>query len=169
MLERTTTPDAPDATAQAAPDPLAGLPPAPAHNPLWEDTPHRPSDPPLRRLPKNLGPNTPGGRAVRRLGRQVRAWREAHGVTQRELAGRLGMAQPNLARLEGGGVAPTLTTLALLAQRLGVRVTVAPGDDASEILVEDDRPAAAEPRSKVRSAENREGSAPPTPTDKVDR
>lgn len=140
--ERTTPPHAPNATVRPTHDPLAELPPASAHSPLWEDTPYRPGDPPLRPLPKELGPNTPGGRAARRLGRQVRAWREAHGVTQRQLAERLGMAQPNMARLEGGGVAPTLTTLALLAKRLGVRVTIAPGQDAPEIRVEDAPPVA---------------------------
>jgi hypothetical protein len=36
----------------------------------------------------------------------------------------------------------TLTTLALLAERLGVRVTISPGSDAPEILVEDAFPAA---------------------------
>jgi len=72
----------------------------------------------------------------------VRAWRDAHGISQQELAARLGMAQPNPARLEGGGVAPTLTTLALLAERLGVRVTVTLGRDAPEIVVEDALPTA---------------------------
>ena len=38
-------------------------------------------------------------------------------------------------------MAPTLTTLALLAERLGVRVTVAPGGAGPEIVVEDARPA----------------------------
>jgi hypothetical protein len=51
------------------------------------------------------------------------------------------MAPSNLARLEGGGVAPTLTTLVLLAERLGVRITVAPGAAAPEVRVEDARPA----------------------------
>jgi hypothetical protein len=52
------------------------------------------------------------------------------------------MAQPNLARLEGGGVAPTLTTLALLTERLGVRITILPGLNAPEVLIEDALPAA---------------------------
>jgi DNA-binding XRE family transcriptional regulator len=107
-----------------------------------EPLPWLPGDTPLRRLPDELLPGQPSGVAGRRLGRQVRAWREARGISQQELAARLGMAQPNLARLEGGGVAPTLTTLALLAERLGVRVTVMPGPDGPEVLVEDALPAA---------------------------
>jgi len=96
----------------------------------------------LRRLPDELLPGRPAGVAARRLGRQVRAWRETHGISQQELAARLGMAQPNLARLEGGGVSPTLTTLALLAERLGVRVSVGPGQESPDIVVEDAVPAA---------------------------
>jgi transcriptional regulator with XRE-family HTH domain len=88
-------------------------------------------------MPDDLLPGRPAGVAARRLGRQLRGWREAHGLSQQELAERLGMAPSNLARLEGGGVAPTLTTLALLAERLGVRVTIAPGAGAPEVLVED--------------------------------
>lgn len=126
---------APPARPQA--DPLAGLPPAPADNPQWEDAPHRPGDPPLRRVPKEQRAGTPGGLTAWRLGQRVRAWREAHGLTQRELAERLGWEQPTVARLEGGAVAPTLTTLGLLAERLGVRVTIAPGGDAPEVQFED--------------------------------
>jgi DNA-binding XRE family transcriptional regulator len=102
-----------------------------------EPRPWRVGDTPLRRIADDLLPGQPAGVAARRLGRQVRAWREAHEMSQQDLAVRLGMAQPNVARLEGGGVAPTLTTLALLAERLGVRVTVAPGGGAPQILIED--------------------------------
>ena len=120
--------------------------PASARRPDEVGTPElhawRAGDTQLRRRPEELLPGRPAGIAARRLGRQLRAWREAHGISQRELATRLGMAQSNLARLEGGGAAPTLTTLTLLAERLGVRVTVAPSPDAPEILVEDAAPAA---------------------------
>jgi ribosome-binding protein aMBF1 (putative translation factor) len=109
---------------------------------VTEPVPWQPDDTPLRRTPDELLPGGATGAAARRLGWQVRAWREAHGISQQALASRLGMAQPNVARLEGGGVGPTLTTLALLAERLGVRVTVAPGRDAVEIVVEDALPAA---------------------------
>jgi ribosome-binding protein aMBF1 (putative translation factor) len=109
--------------SQTEHDPPAGLPPAPDDNPLWEDTPHRQGDPPLRRLSPELAPNTPGGRAARELGHQLRSWRQGRGLTQRQVAARLGWEQPAVARLEGGAVAPTTTTLALLAERLGIRIT----------------------------------------------
>lgn len=102
----------------------------------------RQGDTPMRRLVDDLLPGRQAGVAARRLGRQIREWREAHGISQQELATRLGMAQPNVARLEGGGVAPTLTTLALLTERLGVRVTVEPGEDAPAIVITDAVPAA---------------------------
>lgn len=57
-------------------------------------------------------------------------------MTQRELAKRLGWEQPAVARLESGAVAPTLTTLALLAERLVVRVAVAPGSDGPAVTLE---------------------------------
>ena len=115
---------------------------APYERVVAEPLPWQPGDTRLRRTPDELLPGRPASAAARRLGRQVRAWREAHGISQQQLAARLGMAQPNLARLEGGGVAPTLTTLALLAERLGVRVTIAPGRGAPQVLVEDALPAA---------------------------
>jgi predicted XRE-type DNA-binding protein len=122
-------------------DPLAGLPPAPAHNPLWEDTPHRPGDPPLRRLPPELGLNTPGGRLARALGRELRAWREAQGLTQREVAGRLGWAQPAVARLLGGAVGPTAATLALLVERLGLEIAFRQGEAGPVAVVVAERTA----------------------------
>lgn len=117
-------------------DSLAELPAAMGSNPQWEDTAHRPGDPPLRQVPKDLGPNTPDGRAARTLGAQIRAWRETQRLTQRELATRLGWEQPTVARLEAGVVAPTLTTLALLVDRLGVRIAVAPGRDGPLVTID---------------------------------
>jgi hypothetical protein len=144
MTERRAQPDSetehgPRETGGPRADPLAGLPAAPEHNPLWEDTPHRPGDPPLRRLPPELAPNTPGGRTARALGRQLRAWRERHRLTQREVAERLGWEQPAVARLEGGAVAPTSTTLALLAARLTVRITFGGGE--GDVVIADAAPA----------------------------
>lgn len=97
-------------------------------HPMYEAEPRpwAPGDPPLRRVPDELGLNTPAGRAARALGRQVRAWRRDHGVTQRELAERLGWEQPRVARLEGGGVVPSYQTLQLLADRLELRITLLP-------------------------------------------
>ena len=47
-------------------------------------------------------------------------YRVDHGLTQAELARRLGMRQPHVARLEAGDHEPSLTTLRRLAQRLGM-------------------------------------------------
>ncbi len=49
---------------------------------------------------------------------------EQRGWSQRELADRAGMKQPQLARLETGQVEPKLDTLQRLAEALGCRVRV---------------------------------------------
>lgn len=53
----------------------------------------------------------------------VRA-RTAAKLTQAELARRLGTTQSAVARLEGGGVSPSLTTLRRYAEATGSRLTV---------------------------------------------
>ena len=53
----------------------------------------------------------------------VRA-RAAAKLTQAELARRLGTTQSAIARLEGGGVSPSLTTLLCYAEATGTRLTV---------------------------------------------
>lgn len=53
--------------------------------------------------------------------RQLIAQREQHGWSQRELADRAGMKQPQLARLETGQVEPKLDTLERLARAVGVQ------------------------------------------------
>ena len=58
------------------------------------------------------------------VGDQVRAAREAAGVTQRELAARMGTSQAAVARLEAGGTGATLTTLQKVAAALDLKVTV---------------------------------------------
>lgn len=52
--------------------------------------------------------------------------RIAAGLTQAQLAERLGTTQSAIARLEGGGRLPTVDTLYRLAQALNVNFTVAP-------------------------------------------
>lgn len=47
-------------------------------------------------------------------------YRAAHGITQTQLARRLGMKQPAVARLEAGDHNPSLETLARLASSLGI-------------------------------------------------
>jgi transcriptional regulator with XRE-family HTH domain len=68
--------------------------------------------------------------------------RERRGLTQRQVAELLGWDQPQVARLEGGGVYPTLPTMLLLAERLAVRVVVTPGPAAPRVLLEEVQPAA---------------------------
>jgi len=48
------------------------------------------------------------------------------GLTQRQMAERLGIKQPALARWEAGETLPTLTTLHRVAQVLGLEFTITP-------------------------------------------
>jgi len=54
----------------------------------------------------------------------VLQYRAKHGLTQADLAKRLGMQQPAIARLELGEYNPTFTTLQRLATQLGLRFEV---------------------------------------------
>ncbi len=58
------------------------------------------------------------------VGDQVRDAREVAGLTQRELASRMGTSQAAVARLEAGGTGATLTTLQNVAAALDLKVTV---------------------------------------------
>lgn len=58
------------------------------------------------------------------LAEQVRALREAKGISQSELARRIGSTQPAIARLEAGGVAPSIETLERIAHALGLELSV---------------------------------------------
>ena len=58
------------------------------------------------------------------VGDEVRDAREAAGLTQRELASRMGTSQAAIARLEAGGVGATLTTLQKVATALNLEVAV---------------------------------------------
>lgn len=58
------------------------------------------------------------------VGEQVRDARESAGLTQRELASRMGTSQAAIARLEAGGVGATLTTLQKVATALHLEVEV---------------------------------------------
>ena len=58
------------------------------------------------------------------VGERIRAAREAARLSQRELAERMGTSQAAVARLEGGGVGATLTTLHRVAVALGMELTV---------------------------------------------
>lgn len=58
------------------------------------------------------------------VGERIRAAREAAQLSQRELAERMGTSQAAVARLEGGGVGATLTTLHRVAVALGMELSV---------------------------------------------
>jgi len=58
------------------------------------------------------------------VGEQVRDARETAGLSQRELAARMGTSQAAIARLEAGGVGATLTTLQKVATALQLEVSV---------------------------------------------
>jgi transcriptional regulator with XRE-family HTH domain len=68
------------------------------------------------------------------MGLKLRELREAVGITQRELAERLGGQQPAIARLENGHVKPDVVTLERIALALGYRfeLTAVPFDEAIE-------------------------------------
>jgi ribosome-binding protein aMBF1 (putative translation factor) len=63
------------------------------------------------------------GRAVG-LAREIRGLRSARGLSQRELAERLGTTQSAIARLEAGNISPSLHTLDRVAEALGAELTV---------------------------------------------
>jgi len=58
------------------------------------------------------------------VGERVREAREAAGLSQRDLARRMGTSQAAVDRLEAGGVGATLTTLQRVATALGLEVNV---------------------------------------------
>jgi len=58
------------------------------------------------------------------LAERVRQARERVGLTQAELASRIGSTQPAVARLEAGGSAPSLATLRRIAAALGLDLVV---------------------------------------------
>ncbi|MGH2727909.1 MAG: helix-turn-helix domain-containing protein [Actinomycetota bacterium] len=54
----------------------------------------------------------------------MRTLRESKGLSQSELARRIGSTQPAVARLEAGGVAPTIETLERIAAALGLELAM---------------------------------------------
>lgn len=63
-------------------------------------------------------------RRAHELGEAIRARRQEVGLSQRELAERMGTAQSVVARLEAGAVTPTLGTLDRVADALGTELLV---------------------------------------------
>jgi transcriptional regulator with XRE-family HTH domain len=62
--------------------------------------------------------------AAHEVGRMVRGLREARGLSQRELAERMGTMQSVVGRLEAGGSRPTIVTLERVAHALGLQLEV---------------------------------------------
>ena len=58
------------------------------------------------------------------LAERVREARERIGITQAELATRIGSTQPAIARLEAGGNTPSFDTLRRIAAALGLELVV---------------------------------------------
>lgn len=58
------------------------------------------------------------------VGERIRTAREAAGLSQRDLASRMGTSQAAIARLEAGGVGATLTTLHRVAVALDLELKV---------------------------------------------
>lgn len=54
----------------------------------------------------------------------MRLLREEHVLSQRELAERIGSTQPAIARLEAGGVSPSLGTLEKIAEALETALVI---------------------------------------------
>jgi transcriptional regulator with XRE-family HTH domain len=84
-------------------------------------------------------PLTDEGRAAYDDEARISAFRElVHrlrteaGLTQAELAERMGTTQSAIARMEGGGVRPTLETLEKLAAAVGGELVVGVGENLSD-------------------------------------
>ena len=60
----------------------------------------------------------------RQLARQMKALREQAGLSQAQLAKRVGTQAPGIARLESGRFAPRLDVLHRIATALGLRVRI---------------------------------------------
>ena len=63
-------------------------------------------------------------KAAFELAERVREARKRVGMTQAELAARIGSTQPAIARLEAGGVSPSLPILRRVAEALGLELIV---------------------------------------------
>lgn len=61
---------------------------------------------------------------ARAVALKVLTYRTEHALSQRALAQKLGMTQPQLARLEAGEHNPTIDTLARLAQTLNIEFAI---------------------------------------------
>lgn len=85
----------------------------------WDDIKAKRPDSPQRRRGYEKA-----GRAIR-LAFEIRRLRETRGLSQRELAEKVGTTQSAIARLEAGNISPSLPTLDRIADALGAELTVA--------------------------------------------
>ena len=67
-------------------------------------------------------------RIARDVALQVVGYRARHKLTQEELAAKLGMKQPAVARLEAGEHAPSIVVLRRLAEKLGMEFHIQGGE-----------------------------------------
>jgi ribosome-binding protein aMBF1 (putative translation factor) len=96
----------------------AAEPATPRHHPSWREVRDTfLAEPEVQESYQELAPRFA-------VVRQLIALREQRGWSQRQLADRAGMKQPQLARLETGQVEPKLDTLQRLATAMGFRVRV---------------------------------------------
>lgn len=72
---------------------------------------------------------------ARRIGRRLRALRENQGVSQKAIAGVVGMSPPQLAKLEQGETDMRISTLRSLLRALGASFSDIAGPDAPEVSV----------------------------------
>src|SRR5260370_41574444 len=63
-------------------------------------------------------------RATYQLAERVRNLRESRGISQQDLAERMGTTQSVISRLESGGAKPSLTTLERVGAALGADVVI---------------------------------------------
>ena len=84
----------------------------------WDQVKRERADSPARRRGYERA-----GRTIR-LAMEIHELREKRGLSQRELAERLGTTQSAVARLEAGNVSPSLPTLDKVAEALGVELIV---------------------------------------------
>ena len=70
---------------------------------------------------------------ARAVAMRVVEYRVEHGLTQTALAGRLGMKQPAVARLEAGEHTPSFDTLSRLSSVLGIEFHIAVTPDGIAI------------------------------------
>jgi len=84
----------------------------------WEEIKAKRADTPARRRGYEQA-----GRTVR-LAMEIHDLREKRGLSQRQLAERVGTTQSAVARLEAGSISPSLPTLDKVAEALGVELVV---------------------------------------------